>query len=205
MLDRDIENLKQTIALERFAISRYNEQSQKIPIVKLKMMLPGIIVNEEGHEAGVLKLARGYSRSFQTEDIPLFTLDKPLEEILDEEGYKSKPGFKSILQAFYLDLSFEKNAVRLYQKFAEESEDEEIRRFFLETTRSEQGHVRIFKELIDQIHRNQLDIEFYCPVCGWIESFGREPNVGNLVNCRKCGIKIMLKEKDGDFYIERVE
>src|SRR3990167_1191074 len=205
MIDRDIENLKRTIALERFAISRYDEQIQKIPIPKLKMLLPGIRTNEEGHEAQVLKLARARDQATQMEDIPLFTLDKPLEEILAGEGYKSKPGFKTILQAFYLDLYFEKNAVKLYQKFAEDSEDEEIRKFFLDTTRSEQGHVRIFKEVIDQIHRNQLDIEFYCPVCGWIESFGREPNVGNVVNCRKCGIKIILKERDGDFYVERME
>jgi rubrerythrin len=117
--DYDIENLKQTIALERFAISRYNEQLQKIPIVKLKMLIPGVMANEEEHEARVFNLARSYNRSLQVEDIPLFALDKPKEEILAEEGYKSKLGFKSVLQAFYLDLNFEKRAMKLYKKFAE--------------------------------------------------------------------------------------
>lgn len=113
-------------------------------------------------------------------------------------------GYLSIIKMIETDLEFEKDAVRIYNEFAEKVNDPQLKEMFIEFVKAETGHVNGLQRLVKSIRDGEHEVKFYCPVCGWEVNFGKLPNVGDHARCRMCGVVFELTEIDGNYDIRRL-
>lgn len=113
-------------------------------------------------------------------------------------------GYLSIIKMIETDLEFEKDAVRIYNEFAEKVHDPKLKEMFIEFAKAETGHVNGLQRIIQSIRDGDHEVRFYCPVCGWEVSFGKKPRVGEHARCRMCGVIFELIEIGGDYDIRRL-
>jgi predicted RNA-binding Zn-ribbon protein involved in translation (DUF1610 family) len=66
-------------------------------------------------------------------------------------------------------------------------------------TRAARGHADGLLEVVRRIEQDEHQVTFYCPICGWVVDFGKNPYVGNDARCSMCCQKFALVEKGGDF------
>jgi rubrerythrin len=74
----------------------------------------------------------------------------------------------------------------------------------LSFSRDEAGHAAGQSKLLAMRETGDYDVKLFCPQCGWILSFGREPNIGSIRKCPMCGAKSILDEEEGDFLLKVV-
>lgn len=113
-------------------------------------------------------------------------------------------GYLSIIKMIETDLEFEKDAVRIYNEFAEKVHDPQLKGMFTEFATSETGHVNGLRSIVQSIKDGEHEVKFYCPVCGWEVSFGNKPGIGDRARCRMCGVIFELIEIGGDYDIRRL-
>ena len=113
-------------------------------------------------------------------------------------------GYLSIIRMIETDLEFEKDAVRIYNEFAERVQDSRLKEVFLEFAKAETGHVNGLQRLVQSLREGEHEVKFYCPVCGWEINFGKMPKVGDNARCRMCGVIFELIEMGGDYDMRRL-
>ena len=113
-------------------------------------------------------------------------------------------GYLSIIRMIETDLEFEKDAVRIYNEFAEKVSDPQLKEVFIEFAKAETGHVNGLQRLLQFIQDGEHEVKFYCPVCGWEVNFGKNPKIGDQARCRMCGVIFELIEIGGDYDIRRL-
>lgn len=113
-------------------------------------------------------------------------------------------GYLSIVRMLETDLEFEKDAVRIYNEFAEKVSDPQLKEVFIEFAKAETGHVNGLQRLLQFIQDGEHEVKFYCPVCGWEVNFGKNPRIGDHARCRMCGVIFELIEIGGDYDIRRL-
>lgn len=113
-------------------------------------------------------------------------------------------GYLSIIKMIETDLEFEKDAVRIYNEFAEKVHDPQLKKMFIEFAKAETGHVNGLQKLMQFIQEGKHEVKFYCPVCGWEVNFGIAPKVKDQARCRMCGVIFELIEIGGDYDIRRL-
>lgn len=177
--DTDRKNWTETLNLEWSATFRYASQTSIFNNPRLVSLIDGIMRNESDH------------------------IDISTKFLMDDFRTGVK-GFKTVLFYLYQNLEFEKLANSTYAKFARETDDEEVKEKFKLLVKSEAGHVKIFRELIEQIESGNYPVIILCPVCGWEIDYGTSPEEGKVVKCAKCKVDFRLIEDDGDWDAEQV-
>jgi len=175
-LQTDVVNAITTLNLEYAANRRYRYQIDQMKNPAVNKILEGIMRTEGDHIENAL--------NFLKRSLPL-----------------TKNGFKDLLLALKLDQDFEEVATSTYRQFAKESDDPELKAMFKEMTRSEAGHLRIFKEMVEAMEQGEYPLLFYCPVCGWELDFGTSPQEGQEIRCPKCGAGFGLKFVEGNWQL----
>lgn len=175
--EKEKENLTQHLSLEYGAAKRYEWQIEQCQNPRLNAVLAGVMRNERDHF---------------TQAAALLQKEAPAEKVR---------GFASILFHLRQNLAFETEAARLYGQFAQEAVDPALKKMFFALSRSEAGHVQVFRTLIKEIEEGRYPVVFYCPICGWELDFGTSPAEGQEVRCGKCGGKFALKLADDDWQI----
>lgn len=175
--NRDRQNVIAALNLEYGANRRYQYQIERSTDPGLVSVLRGVMLTEGDHVENSLRyLARG----------------------LEENGWSWA------LLNLKLNLEFEETARDTYRRFASEARDPEIARMFKDQAQSEQGHVNIFRELIQQIEAGARPVRLYCPLCGWEIDFGISPEQSKTVRCPKCGVSVRLGVEAGQ-WVARLE
>lgn len=113
-------------------------------------------------------------------------------------------GYLSVIKMIEADLEFEKDAVRIYNEFAEKVSDPQLREIFIEFAKAETGHVNGLQRLLQFIRDGEHEVKFYCLVCGWEVNYGKKPKIGDHARCRMCGVIFELIEIGGDYDIRRL-
>lgn len=173
----DIDRVIAALNLEYGANRRYGYQIEGSPFAQLNNILEGVRRTEGSHIEAML----GYIRQQQSADPAVGR------------------GFTTMLTHLRLNLEFERVAVEAYGQFARDAEDSALQKTFRELTRSESGHINLFKTLIAQIEANEYPVRVYCPVCGWEMDFGVNPPEDTQLRCDKCKQMVGLSLMDGDF------
>lgn len=176
---RDVENAITTFNLELGATKRYEHQMATLKNPRLNTIFEGIRRTEGDHVENALEFILGHRQTTAT-------------------------GFRRA--ELYLDLNheFEKVATATYRRFAEEAADPALKATFKDMAQSEAGHVNIFRTLLEEVRSGKFPVVFYCPLCGWEIDFGTGPTEGREERCAKCGLKVRLALKDGDWDLVRV-
>jgi len=172
----DLVNVITSLNLEYGANRRYAYQVEELQNPRLTSVLRGVMKTEGDHVSSALnylgsRLSSGYG------------------------------GFSTAIMHMKLNLEFEEAARDVYAQFARETADENLRKMFLEQSRSEAGHVNIFKGLIEEMEQGRYPVVFHCPVCGWEVDFGLSAAEGDKVQCSKCGKKVRLFMVRGDWAV----
>jgi rubrerythrin len=179
--DRELSNLTEALNLEYGANRRYAVQIDKLTHPRLIGILEGVKRNEGEH------------------------LDTSLK-ILRENAPKEKvAGWGTILMFLRQNLAFEEIAAKSYGRFAREAEDPELKKTFLELSRSEYGHINLFKTLIEGIESGNFPLISLCPLCGWELHWGKEPKDGEVQRCPKCGGEFELTLENDDYQVKRIK
>lgn len=173
----DIENVIAALNLEYGAHRRYAYQIEESPFPALNTILEGVRRTEGDHVAAMI----AYLKQAQA--------DAP------EVGR----GFATMLTHLRLNLEFERAALAAYAQFAREAEDPALRQTFHALSRSEAGHINLFKDLIARIESNTYPVRVYCPVCGWEMDYGPAPAAGTVLRCPQCKAQIALTLVEGDY------
>ncbi len=175
----DERNWRETLNLEWSATYRYKLQTEILDNPNIVSIINGIMRNESEHIA----ISANY--------------------LLDNFKTDVK-GFRTTLFYLYMDLAFEKFANKSYAKFRKESNNEEVKSSFMKLIKSEAGHTKIFRELIEQIENGNFPVVKVCPVCGWELDFGTSPTESTVLKCEKCKVDFKLVEIEGDWQVEKV-
>ncbi|PJA27141.1 MAG: hypothetical protein CO189_07935 [candidate division Zixibacteria bacterium CG_4_9_14_3_um_filter_46_8] len=179
LADINRKNWTETLSLEWSATYRYKMQTAIFNNPRIVAIIDGIMRNESDH------------------------IDIAQKHLLPEFEPKVK-GFQTILFFLYLNLEFERFANKSYAGFAREAEDPRSKEDFLRLVKSEGGHAKIFREMIEQIENGNFPVVIICPVCGWELDFGSSPKEGAMAQCEKCKVEFRLVEKQGDWDVERI-
>jgi rubrerythrin len=174
----DWKNLIYFLGLELNAAKRYEVFISLIKHPEINKALEGIRRNEEEHIQKALELIQ----TFAINDAPI--------------------GMRTLLALMEINLDFEERAIKVYQGFASASKDPFLKDMYLSLIKAEQGHLNIFRNFIEQIKNNMLDIIFFCPVCGWEINFGKTPVEGDIKTCQRCGSSIKIYISENDYKIE---
>jgi len=126
LADINRKNWTETLSLEWSATYRYKMQTAIFNNPRIVAIIDGIMRNESDH------------------------IDIAQKHLLPEFEPKVK-GFQTILFFLYLNLEFERFANKSYAGFAREAEDPRSKEDFLRLVKSEGGHAKIFREMIEQI------------------------------------------------------
>ena len=177
---KELESVTETLNLEYGANRRYALQIERLDHPRIIGLLEGVKRNEGDHIEAALKILR--------ENAPKEKVD----------------GWATVLMFLRQNLAFEEIAARTYGAFAKEAEDPELKKLFLELTRSETGHIRLFKELIEQIESGNYPFINLCELCGWELDWGTSPKIGQTQRCPKCEAEFKLTIEDDDFKVVRV-
>lgn len=78
---------------------------------------------------------------------------------------RGQKGWARALMHLRLNLEFEEIARDAYARFARATNDQQLKEMFLEQSRSEMGHVNIFRSLIQDIENGRAAVVLYCPLC----------------------------------------
>lgn len=178
--DKELANVSAALNLEYGANRRYDLQLDKLNHPRLIGILEGVKRNEGEHLDTSLKILR--------ENAPKEKVD----------------GWATVLMFLRQNLAFEEIAAKSYGRFARESEDPELKKTFLELSRSEYGHINLFKTLIAEIERGNFPFISLCPLCGWELDWGKKPKPGETMRCPKCGAEFELYLEDDDFKLKRI-
>jgi rubrerythrin len=116
----------------------------------------------------------------------------------------SELGYASALAALADDLEFEREATKLYGRFANEATDPAIKELFKEFARGEAGHVRGLRHMVERVAASESPVVFFCPLCGWEIDFGSDPREGAQGKCRMCPGRFALRLASGDWILERL-
>ncbi|MBD3168577.1 MAG: hypothetical protein GF307_03770 [candidate division Zixibacteria bacterium] len=176
--ETDRNNWSETLMLEWSATYRYIMQTKIFNNPKLVGLIDGIMRNEADH------------------------IDISTDFLMNDFKTDVK-GFRTTLFYLYQNLEFEKVANKTYGRFRRESEDEEVKAKFQELVKSEAGHVKIFRELIEAIEAGKFPVIVICPVCGWEINYGESPEEGTVLKCEKCKVDFELVEENGDWDVVR--
>ena len=195
----DLQNLYTALRLEIDAVTRYEDHQSRTDDPKVYSLLQGLMRNEVGHEEHLAEqITRLGGDPAEADKLPGPALPGMIYEGEQVAGQKTN---MAMMRA---DHAFEAEATRIYKEFAGQTDDEEIKKLFLEFARAEHGHVNglhfLMKEFLDGSH----DVVFFCPVCGWGVSFGASPEAGSESRCRMCGVNFALREEEGDFVMARL-
>ena len=113
-------------------------------------------------------------------------------------------GTKTAIRLLKEDIQLEKEASKAYMSWANRFEESYVKDFFLSFSRDEAGHAAGQSRLLSQRETGDYEVKLFCPQCGWILNFGREPTVGSIRMCPMCGAKSMLDQKEADFLLNVV-
>lgn len=178
--DVDLQNAVAALNQEFGANRRYEYQIKEFNLPRIGSVLEGVRRTEADH------------------------VDNNLAYVEKRLGRGSK-GWARVLTHLRLNLEFEETARDTYARFARAADDPQLKEMFLEQSRSEMGHVKIFQSLIQDIENGKTAVVFYCPVCGWEVDFGTEPDENNQAVCPKCGVELRLNLVNGNWQIEMVD
>ena len=178
--DIDTGNVVAALNLEYGANNRYRYQLADTKNPRVNSALEGVMRSEGDHIGSAL-------------------------DCLQARVAPESHGFSRTLMHMKLNLDFEQAARDTYLQFSKETADTELARTFREQSRSEQGHVGIFKEMIEKMSAGAYPVVFYCPLCGWEIDFGASPKEGDEGRCAKCGYKVRLVMKKGEWDVEGLE
>lgn len=177
----DWKNLIYFLGLELNAAKRYELFISLIKAPDINRTLEGIKRNEEEHIEKAISLLKQFS------DI------------------NAPQGFRTLLALMEINLDFEERAIKVYQGFANASNDPALKELYNSLVKAEMGHLNIFRKYIDDIKNQQLDVIFYCPVCGWDINFGKNPKEGDKNCCQRCGTHVEIFINNGDYEIKEVK
>lgn len=194
----DLNNLSNALRLEIAAVERYQDHQARTIDPAIFALLQGLMRNEDGHEeelrAAITNLGGNPSAA---ETLPPPNLPSMVYEGTEVTGQKTN------LAMLRADFAFETEATKLYAEFASQTEDDELKKLFIEFSRAEKGHVNGLRMLIKAIEEGNHTVSGFCPVCGWSVDFGASPEPGKESRCKMCGVLWSLEDKDGDFVMER--
>lgn len=180
--DVDWNNVVTSLNLEFGANRRYRYQIEQLKNPRLAALLEGVMRTEADHVENAIRY---------------------LEERLAQRLGNSLPrGFSHALLYMMLNHEFEEVARATYSQFAQETQDASLKQMFLEQARSEQGHINIFKELVEALKAGNFPVAFFCPVCGW-ELVADSPSEGKELVCQKCGARFTLTVVNGEWELKR--
>jgi len=111
---------------------------------------------------------------------------------------------KTSIRLLKEDIQLEKEASKAYVSWAKRFDEDYVKEFFLTFSRDEVGHAAGQNRLLSQRETGDYEVKLFCPQCGWVLNFGRDPDVGYEETCPMCGAKSMLDEKEGDFLLNVV-
>ncbi len=178
--DIDTGNVVAALNLEYGANNRYRYQLADIKNPRVNSALEGVMRSEGDHIGSAL-------------------------EYLQERVAPESHGFSRTLMHMKLNLDFEQVARDTYLQFSKETTDKDLARTFRDQSRSEQGHVGIFQEMIEEMSVGVYPVVFYCPLCGWEIDFGTAPKEGDEGRCAKCGYRVRLVMSRGEWDVEGLE
>lgn len=177
----DWKNLVYFLGLELNAAKRYELFISMIKDPNINRTLEGIKRNEEEHIEQAISLIRKFADS------------------------NAPQGFRTLLALMEINLDFEERAIKIYQGFASASKDPILKEQYESLVRAEMGHLNIFRKYIEEIKNGILDVNFYCPVCGWDINFGKTPKEGDRNCCQRCGTHVEIFVSNGDYEIKVVK
>ena len=194
----DLSNLYTALSLEIAAVARYVDHQSRTDDPQVYALLQGLMRNEVGHEEHLVEqIERLGGDPNEALKLPAPALANMIYEGLEIKGQKTN---MAMLRA---DFAFEAEATKIYHEFAAQTNDDELKKLFIEFSRAEKGHVNGLRFLIKEYEDGVHDVQFFCPVCGWTLSYGANPEVGKESRCRMCGIIFALREEDGGLVLER--
>lgn len=179
--DVDWNNVVSSLNLEFGAFQRYMRQGHELRDPELVSILEGVMRTEGDHVDNALKY---------------------LQSRLEEKVPGLPPGLAKEFLYVMLDLDFEETARSLYLQFAQETSDPDLKRMFTEQAQSEQGHVNIFRSLLEAFKDGSHRASFFCPVCGW-RIKPEEEREGEELACPKCGARFTLRLADGNWSLSK--
>lgn len=180
MNETERKNLITTLNLEYGATYRYNLQAKRFLQPGAVALIEGVRRNEDEHIEDVM-------------------------QALEANADGAPKGYKTLYLHTKLNLEFEKEAVRIYGQFAREAEDPSLRDTFRKLLKSENGHVRLFEDMIKQMEEGTFPRMFYCPLCGWELDYGQDAQPGQVEKCAKCGARYELVIENGDFALKAAQ
>ncbi|MGB9867016.1 MAG: flavin reductase [Bacillota bacterium] len=179
--DVDWGNVVTSLNLEFGANRRYRYQIEQLNHPRLTSILEGVMRTEADHVQNAIQY-----------------LNSQLPRKL---GNAAPRGLSRALLFMMLNQEFEEVARATYSQFSQETQDPSLKQMFIEQARSEQGHINIFRELVEALKSGQFPTAFFCPVCGW-ELPVDSPAEGTPVTCPKCGAKFVLALVDGSWELK---
>ncbi len=177
----DWKNLIYFLSLELNAAKRYELFISLIKDPNINRTLEGIKRNEEEHIQKALYLIKQFSDA------------------------NAPDGFRTLLALMEINLDFEERAIKVYQGFAKAANDPVLKDLYNSLVKAEMGHLNIFRKYIELIKNKQIDVTFYCPVCGWDINFGNNPVEYNKLSCQRCGTTVEIYINNGDYEIREVK
>ncbi len=194
----DLQNMYAALCLEKQAVARYADHQSQTEDPMILSLLQGLMRNEVGHEEHLIEnIHRLGGDPKEAEKCPPPALPQMVYEGAQMAGQKTN------LAMLRADMAFEEEATKLYGEFSKAATDEQAKELFAEFSRAERGHVNGLRALIKAIESGSHEYQFFCPVCGWPVEFGTSPTSGSESRCKMCGVLFAIKEKDGDFVLER--
>jgi rubrerythrin len=115
-----------------------------------------------------------------------------------------REGYKTILEFLENDVRLEQEEEVLLKRLAARSSNPKVKAKLGLLVRAARGHADGLREIIREIEQDEHQVAFYCPICGWVVDFGKNPSVGNEARCAICCQKFALVEKGGDYSLAKV-